>query len=146
MSSEEKEDVSRRPAPFLRHVSAGPPGAATDFLKEQLNKQARSNFNSSSLDTPAIIGEKSQKNEGNPEKSVQQESTKKKEDDKEDMSKQNSVNRTSLHPGGVQSVYYLHLTVLMSLMACETGLSQSTRSSRRSSMRRLTLTTIAWQL
>ena len=56
----------------------GPPGAATDFLKEQLQKQARSNFNSSSLDTPAIVGAKDSRMGSKP------------------------VNKTALHPGGVQ--------------------------------------------
>ena len=85
MSSEgNKEQTSSRPTPVLRHTAVGSPGAATDFLKEQLNKQSRSNFNSSSLDSPAIIGENSKKNQGNG-----------------NMSGKN-VNQTALHPGGVQ--------------------------------------------
>lgn len=79
--TDNKKDITSRPAPILRHVSVGPPGAATDFLKEQLNKQERSNFNSSSLDTPAIIGEKGEKNQNMTQK---------------------NVNKTALHPGGVQ--------------------------------------------
>ena len=102
MSKEDKKDADRRPAPFLRHISAGPPGAAVDFLKEQLNKQSRSNFNSSSLDTPAIIGEKSQKNQDQPENSQRQEDDKNNKEDTNMASK--SVNKTALHPGGVQSV------------------------------------------
>ena len=102
--SKEDNKKDRRPAPFLRHVSAGPPGAATDFLKEQLNKQSRSNFNSSSLDTPAIIGEKGEKNQ------AKEASSKGKEEnpDKEEMSQKN-VNKTALHPGGVQYVRHCYV-------------------------------------
>ena len=106
MSKEDdKKDLAKRPAPFLRHVSVGPPGAATDFLKEQLNKQARTNFNSSSLTTPAVVGEKGEKNQPIEEKAETEENAENAENpdrqESQEMSKKN-VNRTALHPGGVQ--------------------------------------------
>ena len=97
MSKEDdKKDLAKRPAPFLKHTSVGPPGAATDFLKEQLNKQSRTNFNSSSLTTPAVVGEKGQKNQPVEEKAEDSDNP-----DRQDMSGK-SVNKTALHPGGVQ--------------------------------------------
>lgn len=68
-----KSDLNQRPSPLFRQASAAPPGAATDFLKEQIFKQEKSNFHSSSLNSAVVtVG----------------------------MSK--PVNKTSLHPSGVQ--------------------------------------------
>lgn len=65
------ENINSRPAAPVRSYTPGPPDASNDFLKEQINKQQRSNFHSTSLN-----------------KSISMVA--------------NPVNRTALHPGGVE--------------------------------------------
>ena len=58
-----------------------------------------------------------------------------------------SVNRTALHPGGVQYVAFLpHCPYLLVANCLYLGLARVTPSSRRSFTRLLTLTTIVFQL
>ena len=71
MSEQDKSTLKNRPAPPSRSYTPGPPGGATDFLKQQISKQESSNFNSTSLESSVPM--------------VAQ-----------------SVNKTALHPGGVQ--------------------------------------------
>ena len=77
MSKENPEINNTRPAPPLRTFTPGPPDNTNDFLREQVQKQQRSNFHSSSLNRAVTtVGMVSQ-----------------------------NVNKTALHPGGVQYVY-----------------------------------------
>jgi hypothetical protein len=52
-----------------------------------------------------------------------------------------SVNRTALHPGGVQYVTLLPRRLILIVTNCLSGLARVTPSLRRSSTRLLTLTT-----
>ena len=44
-----KADINSRPSAPVRSYTPGPPDGSNDFLKEQVNKQQRSNFHSTSL-------------------------------------------------------------------------------------------------
>jgi hypothetical protein len=68
--------MSNRPSPLTRTLTQGLPYPPTNFLKQQLSKQQNNNFHSSSLKTALSTIE---------------------------MVSQN-VNKTALHPGGVQCV------------------------------------------
>ena len=75
--SENKSDLhNTRPPPPLRTITPGLPNSQNDFLREQVKKQQSSNFHSSSLNkavtTAAMVAQPQ------------------------------NVNRTALHPGGVQ--------------------------------------------
>ena len=74
MSDKKADPQITRPPPPLRTFTPGPPTSANDFLREQISKQQKSNFHSSSLNHAVTqVGMVSQ-----------------------------SVNKTALHPGGVQ--------------------------------------------
>ena len=73
-TSEEKSGINPRPAPPLRPYTLGPADSTNNLLKEQFSKQQKNNFHSSSL-KEAITTFR--------------------------MVSQN-VNKTALHPGGVQ--------------------------------------------
>lgn len=71
MSQEQQQDINSRPSAPVRSYTPGPPDGSNDFLKEQISKQQRSNFHSSSLNKSVTMVA-------------------------------NSVNRTALHPSGVE--------------------------------------------
>lgn len=75
-------DINFRPAPPIRSYTPGPPDTSNDFLKEQISKQQKSNFHSTSLNKAVTMVA-------------------------------NSVNRTALHPGGVE--YFNPTTTLSSV-------------------------------
>ncbi|KAI7060885.1 Phosphoenolpyruvate carboxykinase, partial [Hortaea werneckii] len=64
-------NINSRPAPPVRSFTPGPPDGSNNFLSEQISKQQKNNFHSTSLTSGPIkmVG--------------------------------NSVNKTALHPGGV---------------------------------------------
>ena len=68
--SESKGDLKTRPAPPVRSFTPGPPDSTNNFLNEQISKQQKNNFHSSSLNKIAMVA--------------------------------NSVNKTALHPSGVE--------------------------------------------
>lgn len=65
--------INSRPAPPVRSYSPGPPNTSNNFLKEQISKQQRSNFHSTSLNKVVTMAA-------------------------------HSVNKTALHPSGVEHV------------------------------------------
>jgi len=66
------KDLLNRPAPPVRQVTATSPGASSNFVQEQIQKQQKGNFHSSSLSSSIVT-----------------------------MVADN-VNKTALHPSGVQ--------------------------------------------
>jgi len=64
-------DLNTRPAPPIRAFTPGLPDTSNDFLNEQVSKQQKSNFHSTSLNKAVNMVA-------------------------------NSVNKTALHPGGVE--------------------------------------------
>ena len=74
MSKSNSGPISRRPAAPVRQFTPGLPDASNDFVKENIQKQQRSNFHSSSLNRSisTMVAER--------------------------------VNKTALHPGGVEYV------------------------------------------
>lgn len=67
-----KPDINSRPSAPIRSYTPGPPDSSNNFLSEQISKQQRSNFHSSSLKSSSVT------------------------------MVANSVNKTALHPGGVE--------------------------------------------
>jgi hypothetical protein len=108
--------MSNRPSPLIRTLTPALPNSPTDFLKQQLSKQQNNNFHSSSLKTALSTIE---------------------------MVSQN-VNKTALHPGGVQYVFQ-HLPIY-TIANRNPGLYKNTQSWKRSSMRGHTSTMIAFPL
>ena len=97
MSQEDKPNLSTRPPPPLRAFTPGPPNSSNDFLREQIQKQQTSNFHSSSLNQAiSTVGMVSQQN----------------------------VNRTALHPGGVQYVLAFYCLSLQPI-ECPTNVTSN---------------------
>lgn len=65
-------NINSRPAPPFRTFTPGPPDNTNDFIKEQINKQQKNNFHSTSLNKSLL------------------------------PMAAPSVNKTALHPGGVK--------------------------------------------
>lgn len=101
MSQEQKGDINSRPAAPVRSFTPGLPDSSNDFLREQVQKQQRSNFHSTSLNKSVTMVA-------------------------------NSVNKTALHPGGVEYVIPpSDLDVWGSLLRMTDGLIQASAGAHR---------------